>query len=150
MAGRTYRYMTSEPLYPFGFGLSYARFEYADLKVSTEQVRKGDDLRVTATVRNVGSCRAEEVVQLYVTDVEASVRVPKWALKGFKRIALKPGQSQTVTFTITPEMMSLIDDNGATVLEPGQFRITVGVCSPGPRGSALGASQPAQAVFTVL
>jgi beta-glucosidase len=150
MAGRTYRYMTDEPLYPFGFGLSYARFEYADLKVSAERIRKGDDLRATATVRNVGSRGGEEVVQLYVTDLEASVPVPKCALKGFKRIALKPGQSQTVTFTITSEMMSLIDDSGATVLEPGRFRITIGGCSPGPRGIALGASQSTQAVFTVL
>jgi len=150
MAGRTYRYMTEEPLYPFGFGLSYARFEYGALKLNAERIRQGADLRVTTTIRNAGSCPAEEVVQLYVTDLEASVRVPISALKGFKRIALKPGQSQTVTFTITPEMMSLVNDDGATVLEPGQFRITVGGCSPGPRGATLGASRPAQAVFTVL
>ena len=150
MVGRTYRYMTQEPLYPFGFGLSYTRFEYADLKLDAACVHKGDPVRVTATVKNFGPCQADEVVQLYLTDLEASVRVPISALKGFKRITLKPGQSRIVTFTITPEMMALINENGDTILDPGQFKITLGGCSPGTRGPTLGASNPAQAVFTVL
>jgi len=150
MVGRTYRYVTAEPLYPFGFGLSYTQFEYANLKLDAARVRKGDSIRATVTVKNTGPCSAEEVVQLYVTDVEASVRVPISALKGFKRIALRPGQSRTVTFTIAPEMMSLINENGESVLEPGDFRVLVGGCSPGNRGPALGAAKPAQAVFNVL
>ncbi|MBN1509841.1 MAG: glycoside hydrolase family 3 C-terminal domain-containing protein [Sedimentisphaerales bacterium] len=150
MAGRTYRYMTAEPLYPFGFGLSYTRFEYANLKIQPARARKGASVRATVTVKNTGPHAAEEVVQLYVTDMEASVPVPIAALKGFQRIALKPGQSRTVSFTITPEMMSLIDDIGRSVLEPGDFRVLIGGCSPGDRGLTLGAPKPVQGVFRIL
>ncbi len=148
MTGRTYRYMAQEPLYPFGFGLSYTQFQYSNLRLRAKQIQKGDTLRVMATVRNVGRYPGEEVVQLYVTDLEASVQSPICALKGFERLHLKPGQSRTVTFTITPEMMSVVDENGDSVLESGQFKITIGGCSPGKRGVALGAPEAVQAVFT--
>jgi len=149
MVGRTYRYMTAEPLYPFGFGLSYSRFEYGDLKLDNTQPRQGETVCATVTVRNVGDVAGDEVVQLYLTDVEASVRTPISALKGFRRVHLKPGQRREVAFTITPEMMSLVDENGDSRLEPGQFRVTVGGCSPGQRGTDLGAPQPVQATFAV-
>ncbi len=149
MVGRTYRYMTAEPLYPFGFGLSYSRFAYSNLELSKSQVTAGDPVQATVTVRNVGRVAGDEVVQLYLTDVEASARTPISALKGFHRISLKPGQQQAVSFTLTPEMMSLVDENGDSWLEPGQFRITIGGCSPGQRGTALGAVEPVQATFTV-
>jgi beta-glucosidase len=148
MVGRTYRYMTAEPLYPFGFGLSYSRFEYSDLKLDNTQPRPGDAVRATVTVKNTGTVVSDEVVQLYLTDTEASARTPISALKGFYRIRLEPGQHSQVAFTITPEMMSLVDDNGDSRLEPGQFRVTVGGCSPGKRGTDLGAPQPVQAIFT--
>ena len=149
MTGRTYRYMTQVPLYPFGFGLSYTRFQYSDLKLSSMRIQKGDTLRATVTVKNVGHYPGEEVVQLYLTDLEASVQSPINALKGFDRVRLEPAQSRTVTFTITPEMMSIIDENGDSILEPGQFRVTIGGCSPGKRGVELGASESLQAIFTV-
>ncbi len=149
MEGRTYRYMTEEPLYPFGFGLSYTQFEYGDLTLDRERVSQGDPVQASVTVRNTGEMVGEEVVQLYVTDVEASTRTPIAALKGFQRVALKPGQKKAVRFTITPEMMSLVDEDGQSVLEPGEFRITVGGCSPGGRGIALGAARPSQATFVV-
>jgi beta-glucosidase len=149
MVGRTYRYLMQEPLYPFGFGLSYTRFQYSDLKLSSMRIQKGDTLRATVTVKNVGHYPGEEVIQLYLTDLEASVPTPIYALKGFERVRLEPVQSRTVTFTITPEMMSIIDENGDSILEPGQFRVTIGGCSPGKRGVELGASESVQAVFTV-
>ncbi len=149
MVGRTYRYMTAEPLYPFGFGLSYSRFEYGNLKLDSTQPRQGETVLATVTVRNVGDVAGDEVVQLYLTDVEASVRTPISALKGFRRIRLKPGQHREVAFTITPEMMSLVDENGDSRLEPGRFRVTIGGCSPGQRGADLGAPQPVQATFAV-
>ncbi|MDI6448009.1 glycoside hydrolase family 3 C-terminal domain-containing protein [Anaerobaca lacustris] len=149
MVGRTYRYMTAEPLYPFGFGLSYSRFEYSDLKLDNTQPRQGETVRATVTVRNVGNVAGDEVVQLYLTDVEASVRTPISALKGFRRVHLKPAQRREVAFMITPEMMSLVDENGDSRLEPGQFRVTIGGCSPGKRGTDLGASKPVQATFAV-
>jgi beta-glucosidase len=149
MVGRTYRYMTEEPLYPFGFGLSYSRFEYNDLKLDKTQLRQGEAVHATVTVRNIGEVASDEVVQLYLTDVEASVRTPISALKGFRRIRLEPGQHRDVLFTITPEMMSLVDENGDSRIEPGQFRVTIGGCSPGKRGTDLGAPQPVQVTFAV-
>jgi beta-glucosidase len=149
MVGRTYRYMTADPLYPFGFGLSYSRFEYSDLKLDNARPRPGDVVRATVTVKNTGTVVSDEVVQLYLTDIEASALTPISALKGFHRIRLKPGQHREVAFTITPEMMSLVDENGDSRLEPGQFKVTVGGCSPGKRGTDLGAPQPVQMTFTV-
>ncbi|UCD51473.1 MAG: glycoside hydrolase family 3 C-terminal domain-containing protein, partial [Phycisphaerales bacterium] len=149
MEGRTYRYMTEEPLYPFGFGLSYTQFEYSDLKLSRARIKSGEATVATVTVKNVGAVAGDEVVQLYLTDVEASVRTPIAALKGFARITLQPGQRQTVTFPIRPETLALVDENGDSRLEPGEFRITIGGCSPGPRGLALGAARPVQATLTM-
>jgi beta-glucosidase len=149
MVGRTYRYMTAEPLYPFGFGLSYSRFEYSDLKLDKTQLRRGEAVHAAVIVKNTGDVAGDEVVQLYLTDVEASVRTPISALKGFRRIRLEPKRQRKVAFTITPEMMSLVDESGDSRLEPGQFRITIGGCSPGKRGTDLGAPQPVEATFTV-
>jgi len=149
MTGRTYRYMTEEPLYPFGFGLSYTKFEYSNLILRSTQIRQGNSLRVRVTVRNVGEYFGEEVVQLYLSDIEASVETPACALKGFQRVRLQPGQRRTIQFTITPEMMSIVDESGNGVLEPGRFMITIGGCSPSDRGLELGAPEPAQAIFAV-
>jgi beta-glucosidase len=80
-------------------------------------------------------------VQLYLSDVEASTRTPISALKGFHRIRLKPGQSREIAFTITPEMMSLVNEDGDSVLEPGQFTVTVGGCSPGKRSVVVKSAQ---------
>jgi beta-glucosidase len=149
IAGRTYRYMTQEPLYPFGFGLSYTRFRYCNLKLDLAQIRKGETIRATVIVENVGSYPADEVVQLYLTDIQASVQAPICSLKGFERVYLRPGQRRTVSFAITPKMMSIVDEDGVTILELGQFKVTIGGCSPGKRGIDLGAAEPVQAFFNV-
>jgi len=150
MAGRTYRYMTQEPLYPFGFGLSYSRFEYAALTLEKSTVQAGEDLGVSVKVSNVGKCAAAEVVQFYLTDLEASVPVPLHHLVGFERLLLQPGESRTLQFTLTPEMMSLFDEQGKLKLETGAFRLQVGGCSPSKRGLELGAPTPVTAVFRVI
>jgi beta-glucosidase len=149
MAGRTYRYMQEEPMYPFGFGLSYTKFAYSDLKLSAAKVKKGREVTASVRVANNGSVEGEEVAQLYLTDLEASVATPGYALKGFQRVRLEPGESKTLQFVITPEMMSLVDYEGNQVLEPGQFKVTLGGSSPGRRSETLGAAKPAEAVFTV-
>jgi beta-glucosidase len=149
MIGRTYRYMTEEPLYPFGFGLSYSCFEYADLTLDKSEIAAGDDLDVSVTVRNRGDRTAPEVAQFYLSDLEASTLVPLHHLVGFERVTLEPGESRTLKFTLTPEMMSFFDDDGKLTLEPGEFRLEVGGCSPGKRGRELGAPIPVTAIFTV-
>jgi beta-glucosidase len=148
MKGRTYRYMTEEPLYPFGFGLSYSNFEYADLKMG-KSVRAGDSLEVSFTVRNSGNQSAAEVAQFYLSDLHASTIVPIHHLVGFERVTLKAGESRIIKFELTPEMMSFYNDDGKLTLEPGEFRLEIGGCSPGKRGQELGAPAPVAALFEV-
>ncbi len=147
MPGRTYRYMEEEPLYPFGFGLSYTQFTYQDIELSTDKLKRGDSLQVQVTVKNTGDNEAEEVVQCYLTDQEASVRVPLYSLKEFHRVRLAPGQQTTVTFTLPSEAMQLIDEEGQSQWEKGEFQVTVGGASPGERSLALGSAKPMQATF---
>jgi len=149
MEGRTYRYMTEEPLYPFGFGLSFSTFEYADLILDKDEINAGNDLTVNVTVRNTGDRTAPEVAQFYLSDLQASTLVPLHHLVGFERVILEPGESRTLKFTITLEMMSFFNDDGILTLEPGEFRLEVGGCSPGKHGQELGAPAPVTAVFKV-
>jgi beta-glucosidase len=149
MKGRTYRYMTKEPLYPFGFGLSTTTFRYGSLELSKSTIGPEESLTASVLVTNTGPRAADEVVQLYVTDVEASVRVPLASLEAFRRVLIGPGESETVEFTVTPDMLSIVDDVGRDVLEKGEFRLTVGGASPGARALALGAPEPAEATLTV-
>ena len=135
MEGKTYRYFRGEPLYPFGHGLSYTKFEYGKLKVQ-RSVRAGDYVRVSAEVRNTGAVAGDEVVQLYLTDVAASVPVPLRSLRGVERVSLRPGETRRVTFTLTPRDLTLIDDGGKRILEPGEFNVTVGGKQPGFKGHA--------------
>ncbi len=136
MQGRTYRYFKGEPLYPFGFGLSFTKFKYSNLKLSTNTIKAGENATITAEVRNVGDLAGDEVVQLYVTDVAASVPVPIRSLAGVKRLFLEPGEKQSVSFTLTPRQMSIIDDQGRRVIEPGEFLLSVGGKQPGFKGRA--------------
>lgn len=149
LEGRTYRYMTEEPMYPFGFGLSYARFAYADVELTEKTVRPGQSLDASVTVVNTGQREADEVVQLYLTDVAASVPAPRFALKAFKRVTLEAGESMRLTLRITPEMMVLYDANGDALLEPGTFTVSIGGSAPDARSIALGASAPCSAEFVL-
>ena len=133
MDGRTYRYFKGEPLYPFGFGLSYTKFAYSKL-VMPKRVASGAPLNVRATVTNVGTRPGDEVVQLYVTDVEASVRVPVRSLQGIRRVHLAPGERREVSFTLAPRQLAIVNDSGATVIEPGEFTVAVGGKQPGFKG----------------
>jgi beta-glucosidase len=150
MANRTYRYMTEEPLYPFGFGLSYTTFQYSKPTVSSKKIQAGDGLNCRVNVTNTGKVTADEVAQLYLTDLEASVAVPQHALKGFHRVTLEPGQTKTVAFELRAEDIALVNEQGQRIIEPGEFKITVGGCSPGTRGKALGASSAIEIQFEVV
>ena len=142
MAGRTYRYMTDEPLYPFGFGLSYTRFVYSDLKLSQHSIAAGDSVELHCMLSNTGTIAAEEVVQYYLSDLEASVPVPVYKLIGFERVRLQPGEQRQLAFNITPDMLSYVNEQGQSVLEAGQFRISIGGYSPDTSGQKGGAAQP--------
>jgi beta-glucosidase len=130
MEGRTYRYFKGEPLFSFGYGLSYTRFAYSNLTIA-KQVRVGEPVRLSVQVKNAGKIAGDEVVQLYIKNVMASVPVAIRSLQGFKRIHLKAGQSQTVSFVLTPRQMSVIDNQNQRIVEPGEFEITVGGMQPG-------------------
>jgi beta-glucosidase len=130
MEGHTYRYFRGEPVYAFGHGLSYTTFGYGNLRLSAQALRPDEALTVTVDVRNTGQREGDEVVQLYLSDVEASVPVPIRQLVGFKRVHLQPGETQTVHFTIEPEQFTVIDDAGQRVVEPGRFRLSVGGRQP--------------------
>ncbi len=149
MNGRTYRYMAEEPLYPFGFGLSYSKFEYSDLQLETQTPTLGDFLHLSLTLTNSGASDSAEVAQLYLSDLQASTIVPFHHLIGFERVFLKAGETRVLKFTVTPEMMSFYNDDGKLTLEPGQFRLEIGGCSPSKRGQELNAPKPLFAVFEV-
>lgn len=135
MEGKTYRYFRGTPLYPFGFGLSYSKFEYSNLKIA-KNVSAGQSVTVTADVQNVSKIAGDEVVQLYLSDSEASVPVPIRNLAGVERINLKAGEKRKLTFTISPRQMSVILDNGKRVIEPGDFAFSIGGKQPNFTGSA--------------
>lgn len=135
MEGRTYRFFKGEPLYPFGYGLSYTKFGYGNLKLK-KKIKAGENLQVSVDVQNTGAIAGDEVVQLYITDSASSVRVPIRSLEGIERIYLKPDEKRNVTFTLTPRQMSVILDNGKRVVEPGDFSVSLGGKQPGFKGSA--------------
>jgi beta-glucosidase len=149
MAGRTYRYMEAEPLYPFGFGLSYTLFRYVELKLEKRAVPAGESLRVSVEVINDGPRGGHEVVQVYLTDLVASVRVPLRQLVGFARVYLEPGQTRSISFTIEARQMSLIDEEGRRILEPGRFRFCVGGRQPDRRSEWLAGTTVLCAEFDV-
>ncbi len=130
MSGRTYRYFNGDPLYAFGYGLSYTRFAYSDLKVP-KKGKIGRPVEVSVKVKNVGPVDGEEVVQLYVKHLDSSYDVPLRALQGFQRIALKAGEQKTVTFRLEESHLAVIDPEGNRVVEPGKVEIFVGGGVPG-------------------
>jgi beta-glucosidase len=129
MENRTYRYFKGEPLYPFGFGLSYTTFKYSKLKVA-KTIQSGVEVTVTVNVKNTGKIAGDEVVQLYISNLGSSVPVPIRALKGFRRINLLPGENKTVTFSVSPDAFSVIDEHNKRVVNPGIFELTVGGSQP--------------------
>jgi beta-glucosidase len=122
MAGRTYRYFTGTPLYPFGYGLSFTSFAYGPLTVSP---LPGGGVRVSAQVRNTGSRAGDEVAQLYLKFPKAP-GTPRIALRGFSRLSLQPGEGRTVTFDLSPRDLSSVTPDGVHAVLAGRYRISVG------------------------
>ncbi len=134
MKGRTYRFFEGDPLFPFGYGLSYTKFSYRNLRLPRE-IQAGSEVRVAVEVENSGKLAGEEVVQLYLKHVKPSAPVPLRSLEGFRRVALRPGERKTVEFALTPRQLSLIDQDHRRIVEPGVFEISVGGKQPGFRGT---------------
>ena len=124
--GKAYADMSAEPLFCFGFGLSYTTFEYSNLRITPQAVGPAGSVSVSADVLNTGEREGCEVVQLYIRDVISSVSTPVKELRGFGKIQLKPGEKRTVSFTLTPAHLSLLDRHLESIVEPGVFEVMVG------------------------
>jgi beta-glucosidase len=128
-ANRSYAFSTRKPLYAFGYGLSYTTFHFENLRVEPKQIGVGGTAKASVDITNTGSREGDEVPQLYIHQKIASVTRPVMQLEGFQRIALKAGEKKTVEFTITPEMLSMLDVDMHRVVEPGIFEVMVGPSS---------------------
>lgn len=129
MQGRTYRFLEKEPMYPFGYGLSYTRFEYRPVDLP-ETILVGKDIQFDVSVKNTGKCSGETVLQVYIRDEEASVKVPKHQLVFFKRVMAETGEEKKVTVCIRARDLAVVRQNGTCVLEPGRFKIYIGGSQP--------------------
>jgi beta-glucosidase len=129
MKGRTYRYMSAKPLYGFGYGLSYTKFEYSGLKVPVE-TKAGSAVTVEADVKNTGGMAGDEVVELYLTQPKG-FETPIRVLAGFKRIHLAANESAHVSLPIDPRSLGQVDAKGNRVIVPGEYAVSVGGAQPG-------------------
>ena len=127
--GKRYVDIEDEPLFPFGYGLSYTKFDYGNLKIIPSKIDKKGEIRISLDVKNVGKIRGDETVQLYLNDVVSSVTTPSKELKGFKKITLNSGEKKNVKFTLTPNELSLVDRSMEWVVEPGIFEVMIGSSS---------------------
>ena len=120
---------SNEPLYEFGYGLSYTTFEYSDMKLSTNTLKPDQEIKVSVTIKNTGNYEGREVVQLYIKDLFASIVRPVKELKGFEIVNLKPGESKDVSFTINKEMLKFYSPKDKWIVEPGAFKVFIGKSS---------------------
>ncbi len=125
-ARKNYVFMDSKPLFPFGYGLSYTTFMYSNLMIMPKRLLPTGEVRVSVDIINVGSVTGDEVVQIYISDEVSSITRPVKELKGFERITLLPGETKTVTFSITSKELRFLDINTNYIVGPGKFKIIVG------------------------
>jgi beta-glucosidase len=137
MAGRTYRYFRGEPLYHFGDGLSFSRFEYSNLELSSARPKSGQPLEARVSVQNTGQIGGDEVVELYLDRPFTSPGMPFRTLQGFHRVHLNAGESRQVTFSLEPRQLAFVDEGGKLVETPGTYTISIGSEQP-EAGHALG------------
>ena len=116
----------NDPLFPFGYGLSYTTFEYSPMTLSSDAMTTSGNITASVTVTNTGNCRADEIVQLYIRDMVGSIARPVQELKGFERITLKPGESRTVNFNINADLLKFYNKDLQYVCEPGDFEVMIG------------------------
>jgi beta-glucosidase len=141
MENRTYRFTNFEPMYPFGFGLSYSNFKYSNIKLSDNNIARNDSVTVSFDIDNIGHFDGNEIVQLYVSNKSSKFRVPKYSLKGFKKIHIKANERKKIQFLLNKSMLNSIDDMGREVLNNGEYKIWISGSSPQRRSIDLGISQ---------
>jgi beta-glucosidase len=130
--GRTYMYFKGEPLYPFGYGLSFTTFAYSDLRTSASSSKPGGSISVSVDIKNTGNRKGEEVVQLYVKHLNSSVMRPIQELKGFARVALRPGEVKTVTLELKAEQLAYWNiSQHKFEVENGRVQLMIGSSSAG-------------------
>jgi len=127
--GSRYADLTQEPLFPFGYGLSYTQYAYSNLRLASAQLKHGETAQVFVDVENVGQRAGVEIVQVYVSDVVTSATWVNKALKGFTRVPLAPGEKQTVQIALPWRSFEIVNAQGVNVVEPGEFEILVGPSS---------------------
>jgi beta-glucosidase len=149
MTNRTYRYMKNEALYPFGYGLGYSKFEYSEIMLVNDKLKADENMECAVSVKNIGNYESDEIVQLYLKDLEANAEVPRWSLKGFKRVHLKPGKIIKVKFIVTARQMALINNEGKCILEPGMFEVFIGGSQPDERSQMLTGTRVSKASFEI-
>mgnify|MGYP000342020614 CR=1 FL=1 len=149
MANRTYRYMKNEALYPFGYGLSYTKFEYSNLLISNSKINVGDKITCSVKVKNTGKYKSDEVIQMYLKSCDG-IDVPKWQLLGFRRINLEIGEQKEVKFEIEPRQMAYINNEGKCILNPGKFEIFIGGSQPDNRSQKLTNSEVLKTSFELI
>lgn len=130
MKGRTYRYFTGTPLWPFGYGLSYTSFRYGDLNLPKAPIRAGEPLRASVTITNSGQVAGDEVAELYLSFPNVP-GAPIRALRGFRRVHLAPGESETVAFDLKPRDLSMVDERGNIIVPAGKYSLSIGGGQPG-------------------
>lgn len=148
MKGRTYRYMTEEPMYPFGFGLSYARFNYTDLNLTTA-TKESKQQKISCTITNNSEVEGDEIVQLYATAKIKGVDSPKFALKAVKRVHLKAHESMELVFDITEEMLEVFDQDGKKISPKGDYHFFISGSLPTQRSQYLGAENGLKTVLQI-
>ncbi len=149
MGNRTYKFFQEKPLYPFGYGLSYTSFAYSNMKADKEVFAPGENLTVTVTVKNTGLMDGEEVVQCYVRDEEASVRVPVHKLCQTARVCLRAGEEKEVSLTISSDQFCVINEDGEHIWEPGRFFIFAGGSQPDDYSVTLTGSAPSRVAVSM-
>jgi beta-glucosidase len=142
MKGRTYRYMTDKPLYPFGFGLSYTTFRFDSINLSSPSISAGGCVKARVTVTNTGKRDAEEVVQLYISRDKRGTDEPFASLKGFKRVFIPAGRAKTVEFNLFSAIFETISAEGESVLLPGSYSVIAADAAPAPVSAEKGAPAP--------
>ena len=146
MKNRTYRYMEDEALYPFGYGLTYSKVEVSNLQISSYD-NQNEKVTLSVDVKNVGNYDTEEVVQCYIKDLESKYAVLNHKLCGFKRVALKCGESKNIAMTIDEKAFEVVNENGERIVDSRKFKIYVGISQPDKRSMELTGSKPLESLI---